>query len=187
MEKRLQIVLIMRWFILSVFPAIERKIIASPFCSLSARQKMSSLFNQETENRIKENSLMENEINVYGYFEFAKTKGHFYVEWLYYLNHEEFLRKMNLRYPTATEAEIKNIVRIYLQPVSDEQSNDKGEGGGKGEGLHGLRISRTFLQEDISKLRWIIIIRGWMRIMKPIYIFRNIHFDDYSLNIYKIK
>ena len=121
---------------------------------------MFSFFNQETENRIKENSLMENEINVYGYFEFAKTKGHFYVEWLYYLNHEEFLRKMNLRYPTATEAEIKNIVRIYLQPVSDEQSNDKGEGGGKGEGLHGLRISRTFLQEDISKLRWIIIIRG---------------------------
>ena len=73
---------------------------------------MSSFFNQETENQIKENSLPENGINVYVYFEFAKTEGHFYLKWLYCLNRKEFLRKMKLRYPTDTKVEIKNFICI---------------------------------------------------------------------------
>ena len=32
---------------------------------------------------------------------------------------------MKLRYPTATEAELRNFIRIYLQLVFDEQNNDK--------------------------------------------------------------
>ena len=55
---------------------------------------MSSFINQQTENRIKVTSLMANVINVYGFFEFAKAKGHFYLKCLYYLNREELLRKM---------------------------------------------------------------------------------------------
>ena len=105
---------------------------------------MSSFFNQETENRIKENSLLESVINVYDYFEFVKTKGHFYLNWLYYFNREEFLRKMKLRYPTATEAEIKNFIRIYLQPVFDERNNDKGD-----FFYMVLESKDVFLQEDI--------------------------------------
>ena len=41
---------------------------------------MSTFFNQETESGIKENSLLKNVINVYGYFEFAKTTDHFYLK-----------------------------------------------------------------------------------------------------------
>ena len=89
--------------------------------------------------------MLENAINVYGYFKFAKTKGHFYLKWLCYLNCNEFLRKMKLRYLTGTEAEVKNLIRIYLQPAFDEQNNNKG-----GVFLHGVEnLKNMFLQEGI--------------------------------------
>ena len=103
--------------------------------SLLARKKMSSFFNQERENRIKENSLLENATNLCGYFEYTRKTGYFYLKWLYYLNGKEFLRKM---YPANTEAEIKNSICIYLEPMFNEQSNDYGD-----FFLNGVRISRV--------------------------------------------
>ena len=52
---------------------------------------------------------------------------------------------MKLRYPTATEAEVKNLIRINLQPAFDEQNNDKGD-----FFVYGVEnLKNLFLQEGI--------------------------------------
>ena len=34
---------------------------------------------------------------------------------------------MKLRYPATIEAEIKNLIHLYLEPVFNKQSNDIGD------------------------------------------------------------
>ena len=53
---------------------------------------------------------------------------------------------MKLRYPTATEAELRNFIRIYLQLCSMNRTMTR-----RIFFWHGLRISRNFFAGRYSK------------------------------------
>ena len=42
-------------------------------------------------------------------------------------NRDEFVRKFRQKFPNTNDGEIKNFIRIYLQPTLDYKKNDLGE------------------------------------------------------------
>lgn len=46
------------------------------------------------------------------------------LKWLCVKNRDEFLRKFRLRFPNADDNEIKNFIRIHLQPKLDNNNYD---------------------------------------------------------------
>lgn len=42
-------------------------------------------------------------------------------------NRDEFVRKFRQKFPNTNDGEIKNFIRIYLQPTLDYEKNDLGE------------------------------------------------------------
>ena len=69
---------------------------------------------------IRNQSILENAIDVHFYWEYKHCRKIFYQKWIYVHNRNEFIRKMKIKYPFITADEICNFIKIYLRHDSTE-------------------------------------------------------------------
>ena len=69
---------------------------------------------------IRNQSILENSIDVYFYWEYKHCRKFFYEKRIYVHNRNEFIRKMKIKYPFITADEICNSIKIYLRHDSTE-------------------------------------------------------------------
>ena len=77
---------------------------------------MAHALNQKKSKKIKNNSIMENGINIYSLYEYQFKEGNNNLKWLYEQNYNEFVPKFKLDFPKADDGEIKNFIRISFTP-----------------------------------------------------------------------
>ena len=71
---------------------------------------------------IRNSSLFENNLNVYALWQYKRLKNYHFWKRLYVQNREEFLRKLQVGYPSMTRPEVSNFIRIYLASSIDESN-----------------------------------------------------------------
>ena len=87
---------------------------------------MAGFFTQNRLNEIREKALLENASSMHGLYEYKFRKDKAGLKWLFVKNTDEFDRKFKLKFPNVDDSEIKNFIRIYLQPKLDENNYDLG-------------------------------------------------------------
>lgn len=74
-------------------------------------------------NEIRNQSIFENAIDVCFNWEYRNGYTKPDEKWLFYQNRNEFVRKMKLKFPKITPAEIYNFMKIYLSRNSYNDSD----------------------------------------------------------------
>ena len=64
---------------------------------------------------------------IYYLWEYKRMKGCFVQKWKYVHNRDEFIRKLNIKYPQIPDKEISNFIRIYLRYELAENNYEKSD------------------------------------------------------------
>ena len=72
-------------------------------------------------------SLFENALNVCAFWQYKRIRDYRFQKWLYVQNRDEFLIKLQIRYPFMTGPEISSFIRIYLASSVNENNTEASE------------------------------------------------------------